>query len=72
MCSSCGGAWPHEAGVIGADQNWPDFFRGRGHSCSGGVGRNDANRGMKWCCKTKATDQWQNFLDLDENLTASI
>ena len=53
MCSSCGGAWPHEAGVIGADQNWPDFFRGRGHGCSGGVGRNDANRGMKWCCKTK-------------------
>ena len=53
LCSSCGGAWPHESGVLAADQNWPKFFSGRGHSCSGGVGKNDANRGMKWCCKTR-------------------
>ena len=72
MCSSCGGAWPHEAGVIGADENWPDFFRGRGHGCSGGVSRNDANGGMKWCCKTKGTSQFPNFLDLEDNLTALI
>mgnify|MGYP001419427097 CR=1 FL=1 len=72
MCSSCGGQWPHESGVLGADQNWIDFFRGRGHGCSGAVGRNDALRGMKWCCKTQGTSRWQNFLDLEENETASI
>ena len=72
MCSSCGGAWPHESGVIAADKNWPNFFNGRGKGCSGGVGRNDANYGMKWCCKTKGTSQFPNFLDLDENMTTSM
>mmetsp|Transcript_58178 Transcript_58178/g.67055 ORF Transcript_58178/g.67055 Transcript_58178/m.67055 type:complete len:549 (+) Transcript_58178:3-1649(+) len=64
LCSSCGGTWPHENGVLGADQNWPDFFSGRGHSCSGDIGRNDANRGMKWCCKTKGTSFMRDFLEL--------
>lgn len=63
MCSSCGGAWPHETGVLGADTNWPDFWRGRGHGCSGGVARNDVNRGMKWCCKTTGTSMLKKSFD---------
>ena len=53
LCSSCGGQWPHESGVIAADRNWRDWFYGRGKGCFGGVSKNDADRGMKWCCKTK-------------------
>ena len=58
LCSSCGGEWPHETGVLAADQNWPDWFQGRGHRCSGEVGKNDARGGMKWCCKTKSNSEW--------------
>lgn len=63
LCSTCGGKWPHESGVLGANENWKDFFRGRGRMCEGEVKRNPAKEGMKWCCKTTGTDQWGKMLE---------
>ena len=53
LCNSCGGAWPHEAGVIGYNWDYPDFFRGRGWGCQGDFEKLKGREGMKWCCKTR-------------------
>jgi len=53
MCSSCGGQWLEETGVIGFERNWPNFFRGRGQRCDGPVQITDVSEGLKLCCKNK-------------------
>ena len=75
LCSSCGGTWPQELGVLAANSNSDGWFRGRGEKCEGAVaapGKNKATGGMKWCCKTHETNRQLNFLDLEEDLTKSI
>ena len=51
FCSSCGGNYPQETGVVSVDQNWPNFFRGKSDSCGGDNRVVGYNMGMKLCCQ---------------------
>jgi hypothetical protein len=53
ICSSCGGEYPHETGVLSADKSWPDFFRGKSDACGGDLRLVSYNHGMKLCCKSR-------------------
>jgi hypothetical protein len=57
FCRSCGGAWPHESGVISYDRgDWQRFFESRGDQCSGDIAhQHDTNQGVKLCCQTTQT-----------------
>lgn len=53
LCSSCGGDFPQETGVLSYDQHWPNFFNIKGGACSGGVVHNSYSGGVSLCCKSK-------------------
>lgn len=53
LCSSCGGAFPEENGVMSHDQNWPNFFNIRSYGCAGGFGHNRYSAGLSLCCKNR-------------------
>jgi len=52
LCSSCGGNYPQETGVLSYDQHWPNFFNIKGGSCAGSLLHNSYSQGLSLCCKT--------------------
>lgn len=52
LCSTCGGSYPYENGVMSTDRHWPDFFNIKGNTCSGSISHKDYNDGVSLCCKS--------------------
>ena len=56
FCTTCGGNYPEETGVMGNKNVWDNFFLSRGKNCAGSPttinGMGAAGWGISLCCKT--------------------